>query len=80
MNGPTASFIEIKRWFSEKLDKYTKIHNKENDPWVNALKNSRVFAREDDPNDISKVTFYRIVGFEDHGDEVTLRIEKCKNV
>lgn len=76
--NPTACFIELKRWFSEKLEKFTKEKGSDS-PWVNVLKESPVFAREVDENDSSHATiaWYRIVGFEDHGPDVTLRIVKC---
>ena len=73
--NPTACFIELKRWFSEKLEKFTK--EKEPDsPWVNVLKESPVFAREVDENGLT-IAWYRIDSFEDHGPNVTLRIVKC---
>ena len=74
----TACFIELKRWFSEKLDRFTKEKGSDS-PWVYVLKESEVFAREVNENDPSHATvaWYRIVGFEDHGSDVTLRIVKC---
>lgn len=76
--NPTVCFIELKHWFSEKLEKFTKEKGSDS-PWVNMLKESPVFAREVNENDPSNttVTWYRIVGFEDHGSDVTLRIAKC---
>ena len=73
--NPTVCFIELKRWFSEKLNKFTKEKGSDS-PWVNVLKESEVFAREVDENDLT-VAWYRIDGFEDHGSDVTLRIVKC---
>ena len=73
--NPTACFIELKRWFSEKLEKFTKEKGPESS-WVNVLKESPVFAREVDENDLT-IAWYRIDGFEDHGSDVTLRIVKC---
>ena len=73
--NPTACFIELKRWFSEKLEKFTKEKGPDSH-WVNVLKESPVFAREVDENDLT-VAWYRIDGFEDHGSDVTLRIVKC---
>ena len=75
----TAYFIELKRWFSEKLDKYTKEKGSDS-PWVTELKESEVYAREIDENDPSQCTvaWYRIIGFEDHGSDVTLKIVKCE--
>ena len=35
--NPTACFIELKRWFSEKLEKFTKEKGSDS-PWVNVLK------------------------------------------
>ena len=73
----TASFIEIKRWFSEKLEYFTKQKGEKNE-WVNVLKNSPVYCRADDGNG-NTVGWYRIIGFEDHGADVTLRIVKMES-
>lgn len=40
------------------------------------LKNSHVYCREEDENGKPTGNWFRIVGIEDHGDNVTLRI--CK--
>ena len=75
--NPTACFIEVKRWFNEKLEAFTK-QKGENNKWVNELKNSSVYCRADDGNG-NTVGWYRIIGFEDHGADVTLRIVKMKS-
>ena len=72
----TVSFIEIKRWFSEKLEAYTKKKDEKNE-WVNTLKNSPVYCRADENGHTAG--WYRITGFEDHGPDVTLRIVKIES-
>lgn len=73
----TVSFIEIKRWFSEKLEAFIKQKGEKNE-WVNVLKNSPVYCRADDGNG-NTVGWYRITGLEDHGADVTLRIVKIES-
>ena len=75
--NPTACFIEVKRWFNEKLEAFTKQKGEKNE-WVNVLKNSPVYCRADDGNG-NTVGWYCITGLEDHGADVTLRIVKCKD-
>jgi hypothetical protein len=73
----TVSFIEIKRWFSEKLDGFIKEKGEDNN-WTKVLKNSPVYCRVDDGNG-NTVGWYCITGLEDHGSDVTLRIEKLES-
>ena len=75
--NPTACFIEVKRWFNEKLEAFTKQKGEKNE-WVNVLKNSSVYCRADDGNG-NTVGWYYIDGFEDHGADVTLRIIKMES-
>lgn len=75
----SAVFIEMWRWFTQKLDSWKKEHNPQNDdwePWTVMLKDSHVYCREEDENGKPTGNWFRIVGIEDHGPNVTLRI--CK--
>ena len=73
----TVSFIEIKRWFSDKLDSFIKEKGEDN-ICTKVLKKSPVYCRAEDGNG-NVVSWYRIIGFEDHGSDVTLRIEKLES-
>ena len=74
----SAYFIEVYRWFNEKLSSWSKKHEGTLVPskWVDMLKNSHVYCREEDENGKPIGNWFRIVGIEDHGPNVTLRI--CK--
>lgn len=74
----SAYFIECWRWFTEKLDKWTKENNgkKHGDEWVRMLNDSHVYAQEVDEFDKPTGNWFSIVGMTDHGPNVTLKI--CK--
>lgn len=69
----SAYFIEMWRWFTEKLDKWSKDHN---EAWIRELKDSHVYAQEVDENDKPTGNWFSIVGYIDHGPNVTLKIRK----
>lgn len=76
----SAYFVEVRRWFNEKMTKWMKVC-KSTDPddvqsWTDLLNDSHVYCREEDENGKITGNWFRIVGIEDHGDNVTLRI--CK--
>ena len=72
-NATSAYFVEMWRWFTEKLNKWSKDHN---DAWINELKNSHVYAREVDDNGNPTGNWFSIVGLTDYGPNITLNIRK----
>lgn len=74
----SACFIELYKWFNEKLSSWTKKHEGTltQSKWVDMLKNSHVYCREDDENGKPTGNWFRITNFEDHGPNVTLVIKK----
>ncbi len=76
----SALFIEMRRWFNEKMTKWMKDckSTKHDDiqSWIDLLNDSHVYCREEDESGKITGEWFKIVGFEDHGDNVTLRI--CK--
>ena len=77
-DATSACFVEMWRWFNHKLGDYSanvKDMKNPND-WINMLKNSHVYAQEVDENDNPTGNWFSIVGFVDHGPNVTLQIRK----
>ena len=74
----SALFIEMRRWFNEKMSKWMKQHenNKHMQDWVDMLNNSHVYCREEDEEGHSTGNWFRITGIEDHGPNLTLIIKK----
>ena len=74
----SACFIEMWRWFTKKLDKWTNEHKdvKNGEDWIMMLKHSHVYAQEVDENDNSTGQWFSIVGIFDHGPNITLKIRK----
>ena len=76
----SALFIEMRRWFNEKMTKWMKDckSTKHDDvqSWIDLLNDSHVYCREEDESGKITGEWFKIVGFEDHGDNITLRI--CK--
>ena len=74
----SAYFIEMWRWFTEKMTKWTneQERKKNGDSWVQMLKDSHVYCREEDENGKPTGKWFRITGFEDHGTSITLIIKK----
>lgn len=71
----SAYFIECWRWFTEKLNKWSKNHN---EAWVKELKDSYVYAQEFDENGQPTENWYSIIGITDHGPNITINIRKTK--
>ena len=71
----SAYFIEMWRWFTEKLTKWSKDHN---EAWIKELKDSYVYAQEYDENDQPTGNWYSIIGYTNHGPNVTINIRKAK--
>ena len=71
----SALYIEMWRWFTEKLTKWTNEHQ-DYSKWVDVLKDSHVYCQEEDELGNPTGKWYRITGIVDHGPNVTLKI--CK--
>ena len=69
----SAYFIEMWRWFTEKLNKWSKDHN---DAWVKELKNSYVYVEEFDENNQPTGNWFSIIGIVDHGPNITIKAQK----
>ena len=74
----SAYFIEVRRWFNQKMTEWMKkcANVEDESKWHALLDNSHVYCREEDEEGHPTGNWFRIIGFEDHGDNVTLRI--CK--
>lgn len=74
----SAYFIEVRRWFNDKMNSWLKknVNATHGHEWINILNDSHVYCREEDENDKPTGNWFRITGFEDHGDSVTLIIKK----
>lgn len=72
-NIGSAYFIEMWRWFTEKLTNFSKDHDK---VWVDSLKESYVYVQEFDEFDKPTGNWYGITGLSDHGPNVTLKVRK----
>jgi len=74
----SACFIELYKWFNKKLSSWIEGHEGTLvlTKWVDMLKNSPVYCREDDENGNPTGNWFRITNFEDHGPNITLVIKK----